>query len=126
MLGSTYWAGVLPGLIFGTFASIGIVRALPRTMGAMRHVLWLVPGMHFGGAFLAGPTASLLYGLVVVPRLAGAALVGWGTALTFLALGAALVTWRASSVRREFVVVLAAGAALCLGWLVPLMYHLVW
>jgi hypothetical protein len=121
-LNGLYWAGALPGLILGTFLSVGVARSLPRTGSAMAHVLWLVPGLHFAGAFLLGPAASLLYGLAIVPALGGLAPWAWLAGMALIAGG---LIWRvrgAGSTWRPLLRAAALGIVLCLGCLVPLAY----
>ncbi len=123
-MGSIYWSGVFPGLIFGTIVSVGIARSLPRTKGAMVHVLWLVPGLHFGGAFLIGPAAALAYGVGVVPLWGGWSPVVWIAGLTLVGLAIAALCWRQPGPRRSVGLGVAVGVVVCLGWLLPPAYWL--
>jgi hypothetical protein len=74
-MGNVYWAGALPGLLLATAVSVGLALSLDRAH--LRHVLWLVPALHFSGAFALGPALSLTYDLLVVTALGPAAPWAW-------------------------------------------------
>ncbi len=72
-MGNAYWAGAFPGLLMATVVSVGLARGLTRP--GLKHIVWLVPLLHFVFALAVGPAVSLAYGLIIVP--AAGALAGW-------------------------------------------------
>ena len=74
-MSNAYWAGALPGLVMATGLSLAALRLLGQDH--IRHILWLVPALHFAGAFVVGPALSLAYGLIVVPAAGDAAPLLW-------------------------------------------------
>lgn len=99
-MANDYWAGALPGLLMATILSLATLRLLGPNR--IRHILWLVPGLHFFGAFAAGPALSLAYSRIAVPAAGAAAPLVWAAVL--LAAGALLATaaWRSGGDARTY------------------------
>jgi hypothetical protein len=124
MTGNIYWAGAFPGLLLATAVSIGLARGLARP--GLKHVLWLVPALHFAFALGVGPAISLVYGLIVIPAFGPWA--GWLWLVGSLALLGALLGVRASRATEPRGGPWVATSAACLlmaGVLIPPFYHLV-
>jgi hypothetical protein len=123
-MGNMYWAGAFPGLVMATAVSIGLARGLARP--ALKHIVWLVPLVHFAFALAVGPAVSLLYGLIVV-RLAGG-WAGWlwlaGALLTFGGIVTARMTRSTGWLLGPWPATTAA-CILIAGVLVPPFYYLI-
>jgi hypothetical protein len=124
MTGNMYWAGAFPGLLLATTVSIGLAWGLARP--GLKHILWLVPLLHFAFALGVGPAISLVYGLFVIP------LAGWwaswlwiiGSLVLFGAMVAAR-TSRPLGARRGPWAATAAACLLVIGLFVPPFYYLI-
>ena len=124
MTGNMYWAGAFPGLLLATVVSIGLARGLARP--GLKHILWLVPLLHFVFALGVGPAISLAYGLIVVPAAGGCA--GWLWLMGSLAILGAIIAARATRAagsRGGPWLVTTAACLLVLGVLIPPFYHLI-
>ncbi|MDP3046997.1 MAG: hypothetical protein Q8O07_05910 [Chloroflexota bacterium] len=124
MTGNMYWAGAFPGLLLATAVSAGLARGLVRP--GLKHILWLVPLLHFAFALGVGPAISLAYGLIVVPAAGGWA--GWlwlAGALAILGAIAAARATRAAGSRGGPWLATTAACLLIAGVLIPPFYHLI-
>jgi hypothetical protein len=123
-MGDMYWAGAFPGLVMATAVSIGLAGGLARP--GLKHIIWLVPLLHFAFALAVGPAVSLTYGLFVVPAAGGWA--GWlwlaGTLLIFGAVVAARIT-RSTRWLLGPGPATTAACILIAGVLVPPFYYLI-
>jgi hypothetical protein len=117
MTGNMFWAGAFPGLVMATAASIGLARGLARP--GLKHILWLVPLLHFAFALGVGPAISLAYGLILVP--AAGAWAGWLWLAGALAVFGAMVGARSPRAAGR----LDGPCVLIAGVLVPPFYHLI-
>lgn len=124
MTGNMYWAGAFPGLLLATMVSLGLAKGLARP--SLKHILWLVPLLHFAFALGVGPAISLAYGLIVVPAAGG--LAGWvwlAGALVILGATLAAKATRAAGSRGGPWMAPFAACLLVIGVLVPPFYHLI-
>jgi hypothetical protein len=124
MMGNMYWAGAFPGLLLATALSIGLVRGLARP--GLKHIVWLIPGLHFAFALGLGPLLALAYGLVLVP--AAGVWAGWLWLAASLALFVALLVnraTRAAEARGGPWLGTAAACCLLAGVFIPPFYHLI-
>jgi hypothetical protein len=122
-MGNAYWAGCLPGLILATIASIGLARLLQRP--GLRHIVWLVPAIHFAGAFGVGPALSLLYGLLTRWQPGGAAAWEWAVGFTLAGALAGALNARAAPDRRKWRVSVFVAEFACIGLLIPAFYLMI-
>jgi hypothetical protein len=123
-MGNMYWAGAFPGLVMATAVSIGLARGLARP--GLKHILWLVPLLHFAFALAVGPAISLAYGLIVVPAAGGWA--GWLWLAAALVMFGAMVVARATRAAGWLLGPWPSTTAACLliaGLLVPPFYYLI-
>lgn len=122
-MGNVYWAGALPGLVVATGLSLAALRLLGPTR--IRHIVWLVPALHFAGAFAIGPALSIAYGILIVPTAGGSAPLAWVLALLGVAAAVGTAAWRGGGARR------GAWAATCFGIpalaaiLIPIAFHVI-
>ena len=124
MTGNMYWAGAFPGLLLATVVSIGLARGLVRP--GLKHILWLVPLLHFAFALGVGPALSLAYGLIVVPAAGG--LAGWvwlAGALAMLGAIMAATATRPADSRGGPWLATTAACLLIAGVLIPPFYHII-
>jgi hypothetical protein len=124
MTGNIYWAGAFPGLLLATAVSIGLARGLARP--GLKHVLWLVPALHFAFSLAVGPAISLVYGLIVVP--AAGPWAGWLWLVGSLAMLGAILVLRATrppGSRGSPWVATFAACLLIAGVLIPPFYHVI-
>ena len=122
-MGNAYWAGALPGLLMATGVSFAALRLLgPRHI---KHIVWLVPALHFGGAFIVGPALSLAYGRIFIPAAGTAAPLAW--VVTLLAAGAALGAraWVAGGESRTVRAAAWTAIPALAAVLIPVAYHLI-
>ena len=122
-MGNAYWAGALPGLIMATVLSLAALRLLDRRH--VRHILWLVPALHFAGAFLVGPALSLAYARLVIPAAGQSAPISWAAALILAGGMLAALAWLRGGAARAWAAATCAVIPTLAAILVPFSYHLI-
>ncbi len=124
MTGNMYWAGAFPGLLMATVISVGLAKGLARP--GLKHIVWLVPSLHFAFALVGGPVISLAYGLIVVP--AAGILAGWVWLAGCLVIAGGMLALKRSGASGPAKGPWPATAAICFllaGTLIPPFYQLI-
>ena len=122
-MGNAYWAGSLPGLILATISGVGLVRLLDPP--GRRHVVWIVPALHFAGAFAVGPALSILFGYVAQWLPGGAGTWAWVIGFPLAGLTVGAIGARAASHRQTWRMATFVVSFTAVGVLIPAFYLLV-